>query len=118
MPGGAGPDRDRAALEAEWLMLTRATLPSLAEARGWPVRSDHCFQRVLLDVAVGGVWYDAVTQRPAYRCIALASLERAVALGRDVVAGTENLAALNRLSLAWRRARRARGPREDGDLFA
>ena len=76
MPDGAGPDMDRAALESEWLHLTRVVLPGLTGARGWPIRADHCFQRVLLDVAVGGVWYDAVAER----------LETEV-IGRNVVHG-------------------------------
>jgi len=54
MTAGAEPV-DRAALEAEWLVLTRASLPALAIERHWPVSADHCFQRILLDNAVGGV---------------------------------------------------------------
>lgn len=99
-------DDDRAALEAEWLMLTRETLPGLAGQRVWPVQANHCFQRILLDTVVGGVWYDAVQGRPAYRCIAMSQLEDAVRLGRAVAAGTVDLAALNRQSLAWRRRRK------------
>ena len=93
---------DRAALEAEWLGLTRRTLPALAGGRGWPVRLDHCFQRILLDHAVGGRWYDHVAGRPAYRHLGQAALARAVALGRDAAAGRTDLAALNRQSLVWR----------------
>lgn len=105
MPPGATPDR--AALEAEWLCLTRETLPALAASRRWPVRADHCFQRILLDAAVGGVWYDAIAGRPAYRFAPLPLLETAVALGRQAVAGTMDMVASNRRSLAWRRARKA-----------
>lgn len=106
MTGGAGPDGGRAALEAEWLELTRHALPRMAATHDWPIRADHCFQRVLLDVAVGGVWYDAVTGRPAYRFIAADILKRAVELGQDVLAGREDIAALNRRSLAWRSLRK------------
>ncbi|HVF93427.1 MAG TPA: GCN5-related N-acetyltransferase [Sphingomonas sp.] len=95
---------DRTALEASWLALTRETLPGLARPRGWPVSADHCFQRILLDNAVGGRWYDAVAGRPAYRHIAVDALARAVALGEAAIAGDEDLAELNRRSLAWRRA--------------
>lgn len=94
----------RATLEAEWLTLTRETLPSLARGRGWPVTADHCFQRILLDNAVGGRWYDAVTARPAYRHIAEETLVRAVALGRAAIAGEIDMPSLNARSLAWRRA--------------
>ena len=105
---GAGPDGDRAALEAEWLDLTRHRLPLMAATRDWPIRADHCFQRVLLDVATGGVWYDAVTGRPAYTFIATALLERAVDLGHAALSGREDVAALNRRSLAWRYERKRR----------
>lgn len=93
---------DRIALEAEWLRLTRDALPAVAVARGWPVRADHCFQRILLDHAVGGRWYDAVAGRPAYRHIDGELLARAVALGEAALAGAANLPRLNRQSLAWR----------------
>lgn len=93
---------NRVALEAEWLKLTRRTLPALAGGRGWPVSLDHCFQRILLDHAVGGRWYDHVAGRPAYRHLGQAALARAVALGRAVAAGRADVAALNRQSLVWR----------------
>jgi hypothetical protein len=102
---------DRAALEAAWLELTRRALPALAAERGWPVRADHCFQRILLDNAVGGVWYDAIAQRPAYRHASDAVLADAVALGRAAVAGSADLPALNARSLAWRRQAKASASR-------
>ncbi|WP_375422641.1 GCN5-related N-acetyltransferase [uncultured Sphingomonas sp.] len=98
------PELVRPQLESEWLALTRETLPALAQARGWPVSADHCFQRILLDNAVGGRWYDAVTARPAYRHIALDALARAVALGHAAIAGEADLFDLKGRSLAWRRA--------------
>lgn len=97
---------NREELEVEWLRLTREVLPALAEARGWPVSADHCFQRILLDAACGGRWYDAIAGRPAYRHAPATVLERAVALGRAAVAGDADLPALNAQSLAWRRAAR------------
>ena len=93
---------DRSALEAEWLDLTRVRLPAVAAARGWPIRFDHCFQRVLLDHAFGGVWYDHVTGRPAYKHADEGALRRAVAAGRAVLAGEADLAALNAQSLSFR----------------
>ena len=92
----------RPALERRWLALTRETLPRLAGPSGWPVHADHCFQRILLDHAFGGCWYDHVARRPAYRHAPADALARAVALGEAVVAGEADLAALNRRSLAWR----------------
>ena len=93
---------DRAALEAEWLALTRTELPALATARGWPVRADHCFQRILFDHAFGGRWYDHIAKRPAYTHAPADRLAAAIALGRAVIAGGADLHALNRASLAWR----------------
>lgn len=103
-----GPDRLQ--LEQHWLHLTRETLPSAAIERGWPVRADHCFQRILLDAACGGRWYDHVEGRPAYAYAYAARpvLARAVALGEACLDGTADLHALNRASLAWRRAGRDR----------
>jgi hypothetical protein len=100
---------DRPALESRWLALTRTDLPQVAAARGWPIRADHCFQRVLLDHAAGGVWYDHIQGRPAYAHADTALLARAVALGEAALAGTVDLPALNRQSIAWRHARQQRG---------
>ena len=92
----------RAALEARWLDLTRRALPAVAGGRGWPISLDHCFQRILLDHAAGGRWYDAIPGRPAYRHADAALLARAVALGEAALAGAADMHALNRRSLAWR----------------
>ncbi len=92
----------RAELEARWLQLIRHTLPSLASARAWPVRHDHCFARILLDSVCGGRWYDHVPARPAYRHLSDDRLREAVALAEAVAAGTADLHDLNRASLAWR----------------
>lgn len=102
---------DRAALEAAWLMLTKVEMPALASARDWPVSADHCFQRILLDNAVGGIWYDAIPQRPAYRHAEAAVLARAIALGRAAIEGSADLHALNARSLAWRRQAKASASR-------
>ena len=93
---------DRSALEAEWLDLTRIHLPAVAGERGWPIRFDHCFQRVLLDHAFGGVWYDHVAKRPAYKHADEDALARAVTAGRAVLAGEADLGALNAQSLRYR----------------
>jgi len=92
----------RPQLEARWLDLTRRELPALAEARGWPVRADHCFQRILLDNAFGGCWYGHVVGRPAYAHADPAALAKAVALGEAAVADAADMAELDRRSLDWR----------------
>ena len=113
----------RSALEARWLALTRATLPALAGRCAWPVSADHCFQRILLDHAVGGCWYDQVAGRPAYKHLDAARLAAAVTLGERVAAGEADLDALNRQSLAWRGKRQpasiaAPRARDAGDQIA
>ncbi len=100
----APADPSRETLQAHWLQLTRHTLPDLAQTRDWPVRADHCFQRILLDNACGGIWYDHIAGRPAYRHAPREMLAAAVALGEAVIAGTADLVTLNRRSLTWRNA--------------
>lgn len=93
---------DRPELERRWLHLTRVALPEVAEPRGWPVTLDHCFQRILLDNACGGRWYDHVEGRPAYRHCPPDALARAVSLAEAALAGTTDVHALNARSLEWR----------------
>ncbi|WP_228243631.1 GCN5-related N-acetyltransferase [Porphyrobacter sp. GA68] len=92
----------REEIVARWFFLTREKMPQLAAERGWPVRFDHCFQRILLDNAVGGVWRDVIPA-PAYRNATDAQLLAALALGERVVRGEADLAEMNRRSLAWRK---------------
>ncbi len=101
----------RPALEARWLELRRRDLPAVARARGWPVALDHCFQRILLDNAFGGRWYDHVAGRPAYAHADGNALEAAIALGEAALAGDVDLAELNRRSLDWRGKRGPSKPR-------
>ena len=97
--------RRRSTLERDWKALTQARMPQAARAMGWPVHEDHCFQRILLDNACGGVWYDHVVGRPAYACASDRQLAEAIALGEAALAGEADLAGMNARSLAWRRAR-------------
>lgn len=99
---------NRTDLEAEWLNLTREALPAAAKARGWPIRLDHCFMRVLLDHAYESPWMDHVARRPAYKHASDDALARAVEAGRAALSGEADLAAMNRQSLDWRGKR---GPR-------
>ncbi len=92
---------ERAKLEARWFALTRETMPAVAKARDWPVHLDHCFQRILLDNAVGGPWRNAIAA-PAYRNATGQQLSAAIALGEAALEGDVDLPALNRQSLVWR----------------
>jgi hypothetical protein len=93
------------ALRARWLVLTKDRLPSRARAERWPLREDHCFQRVLLDAACGGRWYDHVPGRPAYRHLDADRLGHAVALAERLAVEPDAATLLRELdarSLAWR----------------
>ena len=61
--------------------------------------------RVLLDNTVGGVWHHVIA-RPAIRNISADMLDRAIALGDNVLQEPDLLPELDRRSLAWRRADR------------
>lgn len=92
-------------LQQRWLTLTRVELPTRARAERWPLRLDHCFQRVLLDAACGGRWYDHIAGRPAFRHAGEARLGVAVALGERLAREDDAAALLVELdarSLAWR----------------
>lgn len=102
MPPQLPLDPARQALEARWFRLTREVLPGMAAERRWPVRLDHCFQRILLDAACGGRWDGLLAARPAYRALDDGRLAAAVMLAEAVAAGEANLAALNERSLRWR----------------
>ncbi|ABC63679.1 hypothetical protein [Erythrobacter litoralis] len=88
-------------LVKRWFILTHECMPAAAAERGWPVRFDHCFQRILLDHSVGGPWRETIAA-PAYRHASDAQLQRAIALGEAALADEADLSALNRQSLAWR----------------
>ena len=92
----------RKTLEDQWLDLTRLKLPQIAVSRGWPIQNDHCFQRVLLDNACKCKWTETIRKTPAYRHAPDEILSAALALGHAVLAGNEDLVALNARSLAWR----------------
>ena len=93
------------AVQTRWLALTKEQLPARARAERWPLRDDHCFQRVLLDAACGGRWYDHVSARPAYRHLDPERLGHAVALAERLAAEPDAvvlLRDLNEQSLRWR----------------
>lgn len=88
---------------ARYLHLTETVMPTLAlqEMRHWPVRNDHCFQRIVLDTLCNGVWYDHIA-RPARQHLDQAQAVAAVRLCEAIIAGEIDLTVLNRQSLAWR----------------
>ena len=91
-----------------YMHLTKAVLPSMARSgeRDWPVREDHCFQRIILDTICDGVWYEHL-DRPAYKHLTKDQAQRAVELCRDIIEGRSDLQQLNEQSLIWRGKRQA-----------
>jgi len=99
---GQRPDADcDARIRAGWRSLAEERLPQAARAKGWQIRHDHCFARILLDVACGRPWREVI-RPPAWRNAPLPVLQRAIALGEAVLQGRRDLDALNRQSLALR----------------
>jgi hypothetical protein len=92
-----------------WNSFVRTTLPSLAKANNWPISRDHCFMRVCLDTALAGPWHLSV-KRPAIRHLSDDELEAAIRVAESIVAKPETLAALNKQSLAWRKATKRAEP--------
>jgi hypothetical protein len=86
-----------------YLHLTKKVLPKLArgDEQNWPVREDHCFQRIVLDTICGGVWYEHLG-RPAYKHLTNDQARRAVKFCQDIAEGRADLDQLNQQSLAWR----------------
>ena len=86
-----------------YLHLTKEVLPALAQSGGeqWPVREDHCFQRIVLDTICGRVWY-AHLDRPAYKNLTHDQAQRAVDLCHEIAEGRADLQQLNNQSLIWR----------------
>jgi hypothetical protein len=101
------PDPAHRTLVAQYLHLTRSVMPALAQTskRHWPVRNDHCFQRIVLDTIFGGVWYDHIA-RPAYKHLNETQATHAVRLCDQIIAENTDLNVLNQQSLAWRRKSR------------
>lgn len=90
-------------LVSRYMTLTKEVMPELARTshRHWPIRNDHCFQRIVLDTICHGTWYDHIA-RPAYRHLTHEQAAQAVALCERIIAGDASIAELNRQSLSWR----------------
>ena len=107
LTGRAEAQGDDADARAHWRKLISHELPAAALNRpDWPIRLDHCFARVVLDVVHGRPWREAIAA-PAWRNMTSQSLREATALGEDILTGRADLRALNARSLALR-GKRAR----------
>lgn len=90
-------------LVSRYMVLTKEVMPHMARdpAVLWPVRNDHCFQRIVLDNVCGGPWYDHLA-RPAYKHLSRDQAICAVRLCEAIIAGDADLDDLNQNSLRWR----------------
>ena len=86
-----------------YIKLTKQVLPMMASDTKlqWPVKYDHCFQRIVLDNICNGCWYDHL-KRPAYKNLSNSQALKAVKLCEDIMSGNADLHTLNRKSLIWR----------------
>ncbi|MEO1235494.1 MAG: hypothetical protein AAFX76_01760 [Planctomycetota bacterium] len=95
---------DRYDLQNRYLDLTRVVLPSLGRTRGWSIREDHCFMRIVLDHLFADCWYDHLDRRlRAYKQLNDTQLAQAVAIAermREMDAA--EIEAMNQQSLIWR----------------
>lgn len=92
-------------LRNQYLELTNQVLPKLAKSRSFPVRYNHCFQRIILDNLFNRCWYDVLERKrePAYQQLTEEQLEEAIALANRIIVEPDSyLQQLNQNSLAWR----------------
>ncbi|MBW4471675.1 MAG: hypothetical protein KME45_14885 [Stenomitos rutilans HA7619-LM2] len=92
-------------LRHQYLELTNHVLPNLATARHFPVRYNHCFQRIILDNLFGRCWYEVLERQrePAYKQLTAAHLEQAIALAHCIIDQPDSyLRSLNQNGLNWR----------------
>ena len=87
----------------QYLIMTKEVMPKMAlePTNNWPVKNDHCFQRIVLDSICQGVWYESI-ERPAYKHLNHAQAKLAVKLCDEIIAGQVDLSQLNLQSLTWR----------------
>ncbi|MEM0898510.1 MAG: hypothetical protein AAGI92_00995 [Pseudomonadota bacterium] len=94
---------ERDELVAEYLRLTREVMPKMARTshKHWPVREDHCFQRIVLDAVCGDVWYRHL-KKPAYKYLQEGQAQEAVQMCGEIISGEADLDVLNAQSLRFR----------------
>ena len=96
-------ERQTKDLIMQYIIFTKEVMPKMARDKvfQWPVRYDHCFQRIVLDTICNGSWYEHI-EKPAYKNLNRNQAIKAVELCEDIIAGRVDLNILNRQSLSWR----------------
>jgi hypothetical protein len=96
---------NRPELEQHYLHLTNHSLPEVAAQHHWPVRLNHCFQRIILDALFQDCWYhhlDRGQRTPAYRQLTDEQLQQAIDLAERTLREPALLPRLNQQSLRYR----------------
>jgi hypothetical protein len=89
-------------LRQQFVSLSEVELPQKAKDTGcYPVRYDHCFKRIALDIAVHQCWYDVI-QKPAIRHATAKQLQRAIALLEVMRESPDEAKRFNQMSLGFR----------------
>jgi hypothetical protein len=94
----------KAQLQEVYLDSTNNTLPNLSKKRNWPVRFNHCFQRIILDHLFEDSWYNHLSRKEAaYKQLNTDQLEQAVKFIEKIIRSEDTfLVEANRNSLKWR----------------
>jgi hypothetical protein len=95
-------------LRQEYLHRVTEALPAAArEAGDWPIDTDHCFGRVVLDNLFEDEWTAHVDGSPAYQTLSAAELRSAIEIAdRLLTEGRPTVTTLNENALRWRGSQR------------
>ncbi|MGF1461429.1 MAG: hypothetical protein ACFBSG_20685 [Leptolyngbyaceae cyanobacterium] len=88
-------------LTEQYLDLINCQLPQAAQRGRYPVRFNHCFARIILDSLFQDAWYHHL-DKPAYRHLTEAQLQRAIALGQKFLRDPQACFLANQASLSYR----------------
>ena len=90
-------------LRATLMQLANEEFPAAAKTGRYPVRFNHCFLRIVYDNLLGAQWQTVLPKgQPAYKQLSPKQLERAIAIGEEVIADPQTCRILNEKSLKWR----------------
>lgn len=92
------PASRTADLVSRYMVLTKEVMPQMARdpVVKWPVRNDHCFQGIIIDIVCDERWF-ANLSRPAYKSLSHDQAVRAVQLCEDIIVNFVDLYDLNRI---------------------
>lgn len=92
-------------LQGRYIELTNEVLPKLAHEQHWPVRYNHCFQRIILDTIFKDCWYNHLDRSsgvPTCKQLTDSQLQQAIQVSKRMISSLETVEELNRSSLSYR----------------